>query len=113
MVQTTYIETPQNHGGVISTIEIELVERGRATPTGLLKRAVKLLKKLTIDRTQEDFHHDFGRNTAYKRIQIQPYARNIITGRMWELFRYIPLGELDWETLEELVDLQSGIIKNI
>lgn len=64
------------------------------------------MRMTIIERVNQDFNHFWGTRTANRIIQVQPYVKD--TNHKWSLHRYIPLRELTWEVLQEVIDLQSG-----
>jgi len=105
---TRFSVLPANFGPGIYQIEVVLETRGRRSAASLLDLAASILRTETRRRANRDYRLGWGPRQADQRIRVQPFARDITTGRSWELRRYIPLGQLRAQTLQDLIDLQSG-----
>ncbi len=111
MPASRYDVVPTDFDGRVQKIEVMLADRGGRQVRGLLTLAVDVLRRTIIERVNEDYNHNYRIRrpiNANRRIEIQPYVRDVITERDWSLHRYIRLGQLNWEILQEVINLQSG-----
>ncbi len=108
MPATRFSVIPSDLDERLHDVEIILEERGGRQVQGLLTLAVKVLRKAIIEGVNHDYNHIWQTRTANRKIQIQPYVRDTISGLKWSLHRYIKLKELTWEILEEVIKMQSG-----